>query len=83
MPEVVEGGLDLLEMLEVLEALEVMCRVLVCMLEAEEGEICLLDVLLEVLEVMRCVLLCTLEAVESRLCLPEVPEVMRCATLYT
>ena len=42
-----------------------MRRVLLCMLEAVEGEICLLDVL----EVMRCVLLCMLEAVEGMRCL--------------
>ena len=41
---------------------------LLCILEAAEGKLCLL----EVLEVMRCVLLCILEAVEAELCLPEV-----------
>ena len=40
---------------------EVMCRVLFCMLEVVEGDLCLL----EVLEVMCCVLLCMLEAVEG------------------
>ena len=39
---------------------EVMRRVLRRMLEAVEGELCLLEVL-EVSEVMRCVLLCSLE----------------------
>ena len=47
--------------------MEVMHRVLLCMLEAVEGELCLLE-LLEVPEVMRCVLLCILEDVEGRLC---------------
>ena len=41
-----------------------MHRVLFCMLEAVEGELCLLK-LLEVPEVMRCVLLCILEDVEG------------------
>src|SRR5437762_2264797 len=45
---------------------------LLCMLEAVEGELCLL----KVLEVMRCVLLCMLEAVEGGLCLLEVLEVL-------
>jgi len=43
------------------------------MLEAVEGELCLLEVR-EVREVMRCVLLRMLEAVEGGLCLPEVFE---------
>ena len=42
------------EVSEAPEALEVMRRVLLCMLEAAEGELCLLEVL-EVPEVMRCV----------------------------
>ena len=63
-----------------LEMLEGMRGVLLCMMEAVEGELCLLEVLevlqvLEVLEVMRCVLLCILEAVEGGFCLLEVPEV--------
>ena len=45
------------------EVLEVMRRVLLCMLDAVEGEVCLLEVLellkvVEVLMVFRCVLLC-------------------------
>src|SRR5436189_2234689 len=44
--------------------------VLVCMLDAVEGGLCLLEAL-EVPEVMRCVLLCVLE----------VPEAMRCVLL--
>ena len=61
------------------EMLEGMRRVQLCMLEAVEGELCLL----EVPEVIRCVL----EAVEGALCLLEVlevlemPEVMRCVLL--
>ena len=47
-----------------LEMLEGMRGVLLCTLEAVEGELCLL----EVPEVMRCVLLCMLEDVEGRLC---------------
>ena len=45
-----------------LEVLEGMHRVLLCMLEAVEDRLCLLEVLygLEVLEGMRCVLLCML-----------------------
>ena len=60
------------QVLVVLEVPEVMRRMLLCMLEAVEGGLCLLNVL-EVLEVpgvpevMRCVLLCILEAVEGRL----------------
>src|SRR6266480_473700 len=59
------------------------------MLEAVEGELCLLEAL-EVPQVMRCVLLCMLEvsevmhcvlrmleAVDCGLCLLEVPEMMR------
>jgi len=42
------------------EILEGMRRVLLCMLEAAEGELCLL----EVLEAMRCVRLCMREIVE-------------------
>ena len=57
-----------------------MHRVLLCMLEAVEGELCLMDVL-EVPEVIRCVVLCI---VEGRRCVLEVlrvPEVMRCVVL--
>ncbi len=43
--------------------LEVMRRVLLCMLEDVEGELCLLTVL----EVMRCMLLWMLDAVEDGL----------------
>jgi len=43
--EAAESGLCLLEALEALEVLEVMRRVLLCMLEAVEGEPYLLDVL--------------------------------------
>ena len=65
-----------------------MRRVLLCTLEAVEGVLCLR----EVLEVIRCVLLCMLETVEDGLCLLEmlaalevldVPDVMRCALLFT
>ena len=45
------------------EMLEGMRRVLLCMLEAVEGELCLLEVP-EVQEAMRSVLLCIQEAVE-------------------
>ena len=48
-----------------------MRRVLLCMLESVESEVCLLEVL-EVPEMMRCVLLCMLEAMEGRFCLLEV-----------
>jgi len=51
---------------------DVLCASL-CMLEAVEGGLCLL----EMLEAMRRVLLCALEAVEGRLCLLDVLEVMR------
>ena len=53
---------------------------LLCMAEAVEGELCLLDVLevLEVPDVMRFVLLCMLEAVEGVL---RLLEVIRCAIL--
>ncbi len=51
---------------------------LLCTLEAVEGELRSL----EVLEVMRCVLLRILDAVEGALCLLEAPEVIRCDTLY-
>ena len=63
--------------------------VLLCMLEAVEGRLGLLEVLgafevQEAPEVIRCVLLCMLEAVEGKLCLLEVPNVMLCVlgTLY-
>jgi hypothetical protein len=67
-------------------------RVLLYMLEAVEGELCLLEVLevLDMLEVIRCVLLRMLEAVDGGLCLLEVlevlealevPEVMCCVPL--
>ncbi len=52
-------------MLHALEMLEGMRRVLRCMLEAVEAELCSL----EAVEMMRCVLLCILEAVEGALCL--------------
>ena len=45
-----------------------MRRVLLCMLEVVEDELCLL----EATEVMRCVLLYTLEAVDGGFCLLEV-----------
>ena len=68
---------------------------MLCMLEAVEGKIGLLEVLgvLYVPEVMRCILLCTLEAVEEERCLlkvleileilevVEVPDVPRCVLL--
>ena len=61
---------------------EVLRCVLLCMLEAVEGGLCLLEVLEEV---MRCVLLCLLEVVEVTevmhcvlLCLLEVLKVMLC-----
>ena len=75
--------LKVLEALEVLRVLDVMRHVLLRMLEAVEGELCLLDVL----EEMRCVLLGILETVGGRLCwldaleVPEVPQVMRCMLL--
>ena len=52
-------------MIEALTVLEVMRRVLRCILQAVDGEPCLLEVL-EVLEVMRSMLLCMLEAVERK-----------------
>jgi len=52
-----------------------MRRVLLCVIEAVEGELCLLDVL-EVKEATRCMLLCMLEAVEGGLCLLETLEVL-------
>ena len=72
------GGGDALVRLCIPEAIR--C-VLLCMPEAEEGDLCLLEVL-GVLEAMRCVLLCMPEAVEGRLCSMEVLEVMCCALLY-
>src|SRR6266480_2137461 len=56
-----------------LEMLEGMPGVLLCMLEAVEGRLCLLDVL-EVLEVMRRVLLCLMEVLG-------LPEVAHCVLL--
>ncbi len=53
-----------------LSLLAVIRCVLLCILEAVEGGLCLLEVL-EASEAMRCVLLC----------MPEVPEVMRCVIL--
>ena len=50
--------------------------VLLCILEAVEGALCLLEVP-EVAEVMRRVPICTLEAVEGAICSLEVLEVMR------
>src|SRR5690349_524311 len=62
--------------------LEGMRCMLLCMLEAVEGEICLLEV-----EVMRCSLLYILEAMEDWLCLLEALEVLhvprRCAVCYS
>jgi len=82
------GGLCLREVSEVLEVLDTMRRVLFYMLEAAEGELCLLEVmrcmLLGMLEVMRCMRLGMLEAVEGGLCLREVLDVldmMRCMLL--
>jgi hypothetical protein len=78
--EAVEGGLVCPEALEALEVPEVMRCVLLYMLEAVEGELCLQE-MQEVPKVMYHVLLCVLEAVDGGLCLPEmqeVPEVMRC-----
>jgi len=56
---------------------------LLCMLEAVEGRLCLLEVLevLDVPEVIQCVPLWMLEAVEAEGCLLEVPELMRCTLL--
>src|SRR6266480_7113843 len=54
-----------------LEMLKGMRGGLLCMLEAVEGELCLLEEV-EVVEVMRRVRLCMLEAVEGGLCLREV-----------
>jgi len=69
--------------------LEVIRRVLLCILEAVEGDLCLLEVpeatrcvllcILEVSEapeVMRRLVLCMLEAVEGSLCLLDVLEVL-------
>ncbi len=64
----------------VLLVLEVIRCVLLCMLEAVDGRLCLL----EVLEAMRHVLLCMLEAAEGELRLLEVLEMleaMRCVLL--
>ncbi len=55
-----------------LRLLEVMSRVLLCMLEAVEGQLCLLVAM----EVMRCLLLRMLEAVEGELCLLEALDVL-------
>jgi len=73
----------MLEVLEVPEMSEAMRCVLLWMLEAVEGGLCLLEVLewLEVLEAMRHVMLCMLDAVEGELCLLEVLEVMSCVLL--
>jgi len=71
--------------LKVLEVPEVMCRVLLCMLETVEGGLCLREV-----EVMRCMPIHKLEAMNGRRCLltvlevlkvMEVPEMMRCVLL--
>ncbi len=59
------------------EVLEVMRCVLLCMLEAVDGELCLQEAL-EAAEVVCCVLVCMLEAVECGICLLEVLEVIRC-----
>ena len=63
-----------------LEVQKVIRCVLLCMLEAVEGTLCLLKVLEvpEVLEAMRGVPLCMQEAVEGRLGLLEALELMRC-----
>ena len=50
----------------VVEVPKLMRRVLLCVLEAVEGELCLL----EELEVTLCMRLYTMEAVEHRLCSP-------------
>jgi len=67
-----------------LEMLEGMRCMLLCMLEAVEGEICLLEV-----EAIRCSLLYILEAMEDGLCLMEAvggaacaEGDARCVTLY-
>ncbi len=52
------------------EVPKVMRRVLLCMLEAVYGELCLLEELEE--------MFCMLEAVEGRLCSLDLLEVMRC-----
>ena len=62
----------LVEAFEMFDVLDVMCRVLLCMLEAVEGELCLR----EVLEAMCCVLLRLLV-----LDVLEMPEVMCCVLL--
>jgi len=56
------------EVKEVVEVLPAMRCMLLCMLEAVEGGLCLREVseVLEVLKVMRCMLLCMLEAMEGR-----------------
>ena len=78
-----EGVIRMLEVVRyALEMLEGVHRVLLCMLEAVEGGLCLREVsevleVMEVPEVMPCVLLRMLEAVEGGLCLREVSEVMR------
>ena len=77
----IEGVLCVLEtgvVLYALEMLESMRCMLLCMLEAVEGELCF------VLEVIPWVLFCTLEAAEGKFCLLEVwevPEAMRCVLL--
>jgi len=73
-------------LLDVLDVLEAMRCVLICMLEAVDGGLCLLEVMevLDLPEVMCRVLLCMLKAVEGELCSLEVlksPEVMRCVLL--
>ena len=63
-----------------LEVAEVIRCVLLCMLEAVEGVLGLLEVL-DMPEVIRCVLLCMQEDMEGVLCLLEMlemREVMRC-----
>ena len=59
---------------------DVMCDVLLCMLEAVEGGFCLIEALevLEMPDAMCCVLLCVLETVEGGLCLLVTPDVMCC-----
>jgi len=72
----VTGELCLLEVLTVLEVREVMRCALLCILEAPEGGLRLLEAfkvleVLEVMDAMRRVPLCMLEAVEGEFCLPE------------
>jgi len=67
----------------VLKVVEVIRCVLLCMPEAVEGTLYLLEVpeAMRWLEPIHRVLHCMLEAVEGGICLPEVPKVMRCVLL--